>query len=549
MTSKGLVDIAADHFQEREFGQCVEAVKKMLQMSKGKSVSVDLQHNLAVATFCSDNGRDPEKLLSILLKLSSNWISVVGQEKLSEDRCVILYNIALIEYSLKQYRTALTRLEPIFSIIDSFSDFLSIKVCFLLLDIYLVLGKQHCNVVQNATQVLSFLQSFSSLLKKPTTNAGNDKKGNKKGNNKNSNDTKQLDSLERNENAPAIDAKEFKYHFHLYKAKFNLFNNVFNQATREIKCCMSVTNQSAHPMFLKSNLENLKENFDKSVKILNAIQDDKTDPTLPALYFNNIGCIHFQLKKYEAAKYYFARAIKENEAIYDVAGPNGKTIREVRLGTFIRDRRMEILYNTGLLHLLSGKPEIAFECFQGSSLMHYKDPRLWLRLAECCVACHAKIIEEKRVSTPNVNPVHITPNVSSSSSTGNDRKITKLILQTDPDEGLSISEDDAPDIDFIFSGAPFGRLSLQYAEKCLRSCLYICRKILAKFPSPGESNTESLNLQVTKDDLDTIRQAALANLAYVSLSTNNPKLAIHCAKNLLPTHGDYRYCYQSFFNY
>merc|ERR1712125_284722 len=102
----------------------------------------------------------------------------------------------------------------------------------------------------------------------------------------------------------------------------------------------------------------MKENYDKSVKILNAIQDDKTDPTLPALYFNNIGCIHFQLKKYEAARYYYARAIKENEKNYDIISSldNNSIKRQVQLKSFMRDKRSEILYNTGLLHLISGNP-------------------------------------------------------------------------------------------------------------------------------------------------------------------------------------------------
>ena len=541
--SDKLTQNAAEQFRAKKFSQCVETTKKIMQLSKGKPESSDL-HNLAVASFCADGFRDPMLLLKQLLKLVP---SSQDSRSITEENCVVLYNIALIEYGLKQYRTALTRIEPVFSSISSLSDYLGIKVSFLLLDIYLVLGKQHCNVIQSATQVLDYLQNYFNLLKK-NSSAGNEKKGNKKGNNKNSKQQQQQQDKSKDDSSNdtfTMDPTEFKYHYHLYRAKFFVFNNILNQATREIKCCMTVSNQSAQPLFLKSNLENLKENYDKSVKILNAIQGDTSDPTLPALYFNNIGIIHFQLKKYEAAGYYFARAIKENESIYDVKDDNSSTTtRIVTLDTFVRDRRSEILYNTGLLHLLAGKPEIAFECFQGSSLIYYKDPRLWLRLAECCVASHTKVVEDEYTKKSLVTPVNVPNHVTGN---GDSDTVKLMIKQPNRSNGLSFNEDDAPE-NLVFTGSSFGKLSLEYAEKCLRSCLYLCRRILSKFPEGSDINStsndtntststtvnsSSFNLQMTKDELDTIRQAALANLAFVSLATNNPKLTITCAKNLL----------------
>ena len=447
--------VAAQQYTEKKFGPCAKTMQRVLALSKAKSAaSLLLRHNFAVANFCAESQRDPEKLLGVLLKMAPTWD--YEKEKLSEERCVVVYNIALLEVGMRRYRTALTRLEPVFAGIEEFSDYLSVKVCFLLLDIYLVLGRQHCSTIQNATPVISFLQSFANqtTAKKAPTSA-----------------KVAPEAATPGEEAMQVDMAEFKYQFHLYKAKFSLFNRVLNQATREIKVCMGISNASPQPMFLKSNLEHLKENYDKAIKILNALQDDKSDPSLSTLYFNNIGVIHFQLRKYEAAGFYFARAMAENETAHCSEGQ-----WQVELGTFTRDRRQEILYNAGLLHLVAGRPELAFNCFQGSALTYYKDPRLWLRMAECCVATYAKQATEARGAQRTVSPVHIP----SSAIPGSDAVTTKLVLHGDPDSALEISEKDEPQLKSLFSGAPFGKLSLEYAETCLRSCLYLCRRLLSK---------------------------------------------------------------------
>jgi len=43
------------------------------------------------------------------------------------------------------------------------------------------------------------------------------------------------------------------------------------------------------------------------------------------------------------------------------------------------------LYNTGLQLLFTGRYETAFECFQEAATILYQNPKLWLRIAECCI--------------------------------------------------------------------------------------------------------------------------------------------------------------------
>lgn len=49
------------------------------------------------------------------------------------------------------------------------------------------------------------------------------------------------------------------------------------------------------------------------------------------------------------------------------------------------NRRHEILYNLGIQLLFSGRPVVAFDCLVEVVQIYHTNPRLWLRLAECCI--------------------------------------------------------------------------------------------------------------------------------------------------------------------
>ena len=44
---------------------------------------------------------------------------------------------------------------------------------------------------------------------------------------------------------------------------------------------------------------------------------------MPALYFNNLGCIHHSLRKHSAAAFYFQKALGENSKLVGVVEPGG----------------------------------------------------------------------------------------------------------------------------------------------------------------------------------------------------------------------------------
>ena len=63
--------------------------------------------------------------------------------------------------------------------------------------------------------------------------------------------------------------------------------------------------------------------------------------------------------------------------------------------TLLTNKRYELLYNCGIQLLHIGRPLAAFECLIEAVQVYHANPRLWLRLAECCIAARAGGLRDK----------------------------------------------------------------------------------------------------------------------------------------------------------
>lgn len=54
----------------------------------------------------------------------------------------------------------------------------------------------------------------------------------------------------------------------------------------------------------------------------------------------------------------------------------------------LANKRYELLYNCGIQLLHIGRPLAAFECLMEAVQVYHSNPRLWLRLAECCISAN-----------------------------------------------------------------------------------------------------------------------------------------------------------------
>lgn len=66
--------------------------------------------------------------------------------------------------------------------------------------------------------------------------------------------------------------------------------------------------------------------------------------------------------------------------------PPGQRRTSRPLHTMGFSRHYELLYNAGIQLLHAGRPLAAFDCLIETVQVYSTNPRLWLRLAECCIA-------------------------------------------------------------------------------------------------------------------------------------------------------------------
>jgi len=76
----------------------------------------------------------------------------------------------------------------------------------------------------------------------------------------------------------------------------------------------------------------------------------------------------------------------DNRVVLLGHGVSGKPLHSLPMS-----RHFELLYNTGIQLLHCAKPLPAFDCLIEAVKVYSSNPRLWLRLAECCIMAHRKV--------------------------------------------------------------------------------------------------------------------------------------------------------------
>ncbi len=125
------------------------------------------------------------------------------------------------------------------------------------------------------------------------------------------------------------------------------------------------------------------------------------------LVWNNLALAHFRAGEFALARLKLRRALRQTDHLStDVvhsasegAGNDGQSgqggnqagnltaqlIRQTPLQLLNASHHHALMYNTGVANLFTQNPEAAFNALLGVIKMYPRNPRLWLRLAECCV--------------------------------------------------------------------------------------------------------------------------------------------------------------------
>ena len=81
----------------------------------------------------------------------------------------------------------------------------------------------------------------------------------------------------------------------------------------------------------------------------------------------------------------------------------GKSLSGRPVQTLGCSRHYELMYNLGIQLLHCGQPTAALDCLLQTAGIFHLNPRLWLRLAECCIMTHRSVSKTQCVYRMSAN--------------------------------------------------------------------------------------------------------------------------------------------------
>ncbi|CAG0915772.1 unnamed protein product [Notodromas monacha] len=481
--------------------------------------------NVLVAKFYEKHCVDAELFLDGIKECCDRCdISLNMPESLEDmDNAVFYFNKALVMFHIRQYKKAIRILRKLFQYVEPLEEKLIIKVCFLLVECYLAIQQP-----DNALYALNHMESHL-LEKNSCTSSQHSPTGSNNGLKSSSpdKDLSKSDTVKPSgKSLELVLTERQKQKFMEYRVRSFLMSRNIKACKKEAKSFLTAncSGQAAvMQLFLRANVEYHKGNWRKAVHFLNTLQpimqeescknmfssatdglpltvgNNDTDD-LPSLvegpwteplsvaYYNNMGCIHYRMGRWNLACHYFTMASAENDALVSArsvafgghAAERSKDMKVSTLGwpMWARGcgRKYELAYNMGIALLHAGKPGIAFDYLWDATKFYSNNALLWLRLAEACIMCY---------KADNEPDFHFQDRkkslVRGSVGSGIHRKLilpTKL-AQCGPARG-------DPNVSVL---TPLPRL--EFADVCLKNALVIIKRkddpgtSLAPFNTPG----------------------------------------------------------------
>ncbi|KAL6974129.1 hypothetical protein U1Q18_028312 [Sarracenia purpurea var. burkii] len=374
--------------------------------------------------------------------------------------------------------------------------------------------------------------------------------------------------------APAdhsISTSDLRLKLHLYKVRFLLLTRNLKAAKCEVKMAMTMNvahgEDSSMSLLLKSQLEYARGNYRKAIKLLMASGNNHIELGISSIYNNNLGCIYYRLGKYHTSAVFFSKALSNCSSLR-------KEKKPLKLSTFSQGKSLQIIYNCGVQYLACGKPILTDRCFHKAGLFFFSRPLLCLRIAESCLMALEK-------------------GLLKSDTTQSDRSEVRLhVIGKGKWRQLAVEEDGISSNgqvgflgkdDWFLGDDKNPNLSVPLARQCLLNAIYLLNCAEKKYFKPdlpvssiledNESREEgasskktnyktvgsgqiklngdaieqkggnSANATLDSSILDyedicrkenhMIKQALLADLAYVELELGNPLKALSTARSLL----------------
>ncbi|XP_026084718.1 CCR4-NOT transcription complex subunit 10 isoform X1 [Carassius auratus] len=542
VSSPGISDhereMATNAFEAFKAGSYDVSLKHLDNLQELNKEDYKITMNKAITEFYKSGQTTTSTLKQTLMTLKNQMHTAVDDIDGLDDveNSILNYNQAVIYYHMRQYSEAISIGEKLYQFLEPFEEKFAQAVCFLLVDLYLLTFQP-----EKALHLLA-------VLEKLTVKDGNSKNG--KGESTNS-ANKESSSLKA-EFTAMIEAAKSK--MHQYKVRAYIQMKSLKACKREIKSVMNTSGNSAPSLFMKSNFEYLRGNYRKAVKLLNSsnIAEHpgplKTGECMRCMFWNNLGCIHFAMGKHNLGLFYFKKALQENDHVCAQLGDgsNGQAAKKftgIPMCALLANKRYELLYNCGIQLLHIGRPLAAFECLMEAVQVYHSNPRLWLRLAECCITANKGSSEQETKGLPSKKGI-----VQAVVGQGYHRKI---VLASQSTQNTIYSEGQSAAIPVA---------SMEFAAICLRNALLLLPEHQQHDSKPDKSSSQSGSTEsssetsdacsgktqegdkfipaapsspLRKQEVENLRCSILACSAYVALALGDNLMALNHAEKLL----------------
>ncbi|XP_068179943.1 CCR4-NOT transcription complex subunit 10 isoform X3 [Antennarius striatus] len=515
-------------------GQYDEALKHLEALQELNKDDYKIAMNKAVVKFYKTGQTTTSALKQSLMAMKNQVHTSEDVDGLDDvENSLLYYNQAIIHYHMRQFSEAIAIGERLYQFLEPFEEKFAQAVCFLLVDLYLLTFQP-----EKALHLLAVLDKLSVQ--------GGSKNG--KGENNSSN----KDWNQKAEFTALVETAKSK--MHQYKVRAYIQMKSSKACKREIKSVMNTAGNSTPSLFLKSNFEYLRGNYRKAVKLLNSSNiaehpgPIKTGECVRCMFWNNLGCIHFAMGKHNLGVFYFKKALQENDHTCAKLGDCSNAVKKfsgIPMCALLANKRYELLYNCGIQLLHIGRPLAAFECLMEAVQVYHSNPRLWLRLAECCVSANKGGSEQENKGLPCKKGI-----LQSVVGQGYHRKI---ILASQSTQNTIHSEGQSAAIPVA---------SMEFAAICLRNALLLlpehqqqdgktdtCSKAGSQSGSTetGSDVSDACSAKgqedkflsaapsspLRKQEVENLRCSILACSAFVALALGDNLMALNHAEKLL----------------
>jgi len=524
---------AREWWEAKEYDRCGEALIKLKQMKQDAKNDTRVMVNNALVFYKKSGKENRIQELKNQLNKALNSVQTPNSNNFSQEANFnhIFYNMTLISYMLHQINdiekaTEKTLSEPIDSLIK-------VKCCLLAAQSFIQLHN-----FDAAEKIFEKLEK----MKKEEEN----KEGGAKAYRMVFNPEEQL-SLEASERVWRM----VEWQRCVWKAsgEGEGFKKQLKEFKRHNRRDSSVANRH-QVAFLKAMYEHSQGKLMKSFELMSSElhRRDNGLETLnnnlhhhyKALYHNNTSIVLFGMGKFAMASQHLRSSVIENKSYLTAActnntknggNKNGKNLQQVKpLHVISKNRKLKIMYNYGVTLLHHGFSNHAFDFLVQAAQLYYDNPKLWLRLAECCIQKCTGCGKDESKASSKKSPT-LMYNTHQEIGSGIHRKI-----QIKPiNNYLSNSKHN-----FSFSSNPTP--SMEFAMICLRNALSIIRKKLnGDLTDKDEFAYDLHNTTVQCQPSSPVRgkqlvqlvSDVLCNSAYVSLHLGDACNALMFAKYVL----------------